>query len=189
MLTAIDLCSRALIKIGASSIAAFDEGTTEATVANAVYQPTLDALLSSHPWNFATAQVTLAKLAAVPVADFANAYQLPPGVIRILSVGEEGAGRGAAYRIAENRLHTDAEPPLVLTYIMRPPPDRFPAMFAQALVSHLAAEMAVPITDDLMRAQLMLSKGEMELSRARLIDAQEEPPQRLDDFGLIGARG
>ncbi|MBI5164416.1 MAG: hypothetical protein HY985_11000, partial [Magnetospirillum sp.] len=76
-LSAIALCSRALLKLGAGTIASFDEGTAESEVSANLYPPLRDALLSSHPWNFATGQVGLPRLVAEPVADFAYAYQLP----------------------------------------------------------------------------------------------------------------
>lgn len=56
-LSSIALCSRALLKLGASTIASFDEGTAEAEVSANLYPPVRDALLSAHPWNFATGQI------------------------------------------------------------------------------------------------------------------------------------
>jgi len=53
-LTGIALCSRALIKLGADSIASFEDGTAEAEVAASLYGPIRDALISAHPWTFAT---------------------------------------------------------------------------------------------------------------------------------------
>ncbi|MBT4890046.1 MAG: hypothetical protein HON65_10885, partial [Rhodospirillales bacterium] len=81
-LSSIALCSRALIKIGAMSITSFEEGTAESEVAANLYSSVRDGLLSSHPWNFASAQVTLARLNADPIADYAYAYQLPVDFLR-----------------------------------------------------------------------------------------------------------
>lgn len=189
MATAISLCSRALLKLGANTIASFDEGTAEAEVAGNLYPGVRDALLSVHPWNFATGQATLARLTAVPVADFANAYQLPADYLRGLSVGVSERGRGEPYRIAERRLHTDAPPPCVLTYIFRPDEQTFPAFFADALVAQLAAEFCIPVTDNTSRAELMIRQAEAALRKARLADAQEEPPAAIQDFTLISVRG
>ena len=52
-LTALALCSRALIKIGAQPIASLDEGTAEAEVAANLYPATRDAMLSLHPLHCA----------------------------------------------------------------------------------------------------------------------------------------
>lgn len=77
-LSALALCSRALLRIGAQPIASLEEGTAEAEVAANLYPGLRDALLSAHPWSFATAQAALPRLVAVPRADFSHAFQLPP---------------------------------------------------------------------------------------------------------------
>ena len=86
-ISAIALCSRALLKLGARPIASFDEGTAEAEVAANLYPSLRDALLSAHAWSFATAQLRLPRLEAPPVADFDSAFQLPADFLRAISAG------------------------------------------------------------------------------------------------------
>jgi len=186
-LSGIALCSRALLKIGAETIASFDEGTAEAEIAANLYPPTRDALLSAHPWSFATGQATLARLTAEPVADYPHAYQLPSDLLRVISAGVAGRGRGVCYRIAERRLHTDAEE-VTLTYVFRPAEEDFPAFFDQVLITRLAAEFCIPLTGSTSRAETLVKLAEGEFRRAKLIDAQQETPGRIDDFALIDAR-
>jgi hypothetical protein len=186
-LSAIALCSRALLKLGAASLASFEEGTAESELAASLYPPARDALLSAHPWNFATGQARLPQLAAEPVADYAHAYQLPADFLRALSAGPDGSGRGLDYRIAERRLHAGAES-VVLTYIFRPDESAFPPFFDQALIARLAAEFCLPLTESTTRAEALHRLAEAEFRRARLIDAQEDTPARVEDFSLIGAR-
>lgn len=188
-LTKYALCSRALIKLGCASISGFDDGTAESDVAGSLYDSTRDALLSAHPWSFATGQVTLPRLTATPVADFDFAYQLPSDFLRALSVGngDSGRGRGAVYRIQERRIHTDVEP-LVLTYIFRPDEVNFPPFFDQALIVRLAAEFCLPLTENTSRAELMANLAEQEFRRAKLVDGQQQTPQSFEDFTLINCR-
>ncbi len=188
-LSSIALCSRALLKLGARTIASFDEGTAEAEVSANLYPPVRDALLSAHPWNFATGQATLPRLSATPTADWSYAYQLPADFLRALSAGGgTGAGRGLAYRIVERRLHTNAES-VTLTYIFRPDESAFPPFFDLTLIARLAAEFCLPLTESTSRAELLSKIAEQEFRRARLIDAQEETPPRIEDFSLLEARG
>lgn len=187
-LTGIALCSRALLKLGVNTIASFEEGTAEAEVAANLYPSVRDALLSSHPWNFATGQATLPRLAAAPVADHAHAYQLPADFLRALSAGTGNRGRGIEYRLAERRLLTDADA-VVLTYIFRPDETAFPPFFDQALIARLAAEFCLPLTESTSRADFLIRVAEDETRRARLIDAQQETAQGFEDFTLIGVRG
>ncbi len=187
-LSALALCSRALLKIGAQPIASLDEGTAEAEVAANIYPGVRDAMLSSHPWSFATGQATLPLLAGVPVADHAFAYQLPTGFLRALSAGSGGRGRGIQYRLHEDRLHSDAAP-VVLTHIFRPEEGTFPPFFASALVARLAAEFCIPLTESSARAELLFRLADDEMRRARQADSQQATPRAIENFPLIAVRG
>ncbi len=186
-LSSIALCSRALLKIGANTIASFDEGTAEAEVASNLYPSTRDGLLSAHPWSFATGQATLPKLASAPVADYDYAYQLPADFLRVLSAGITGRGRGVEYRIEERRLHTNTDG-VALTYIFRPDEMAMPAFFDQTLIARLSAEFCIPITENTSRAEALLKQAEHEFRRAKMIDAQQDSPGRIEDFTLTEVR-
>ena len=107
--TATGICSRALVKLGADSISSFEEETTEAHIAEQLYDPTVDALLASYPWRFALNQVTMSRLAEKPSADYRYAYAIPNNCIRILSAGNTVRSSGLDYRILKNQLHTNSE--------------------------------------------------------------------------------
>jgi hypothetical protein len=187
-LNSIQMASRALIKIGATPIAGFEEGTAESLVAATLYPSVRDALLSAHPWSFATAQRVLSRLVGAPAADFDYAYQLPPDFLRALSAGEAGYGRGLDYRIVERRLHTNAAS-VTLTYIFRPSEEAFPPFFDQALIARLAAEFCLPITESTSRAEALHKLADDQFRQARLIDAQQDVPARFEDYTLVGVRG
>jgi len=187
-LSALVLCSRALLKIGAQTVASLDEGTAEAEVAANLYPSVRDALLSSHPWSFATGQSNLPRLVASPQADYAYAFQLPAGFLRILSAGGGNRGEGVAYRIHEDKLQCD-EMQVNLTYIFRPNESEFPPFFAAALITRLAAEFCIPLTESTSRTQLLYEMAEKELKQAKLIDSQQDTPRAISDFPLIAARG
>jgi len=188
-LSALALCSRALIKIGAAPITSFEEGTAEAEVAANLYSSVRDALLSAHPWSFATTQATLALLAAAPAADHAFAFRLPVDFLRAISAGAgTGQGRGLSYRIHEQALHADSEA-VTLTYIFRPAEGEFPPFFDAALIARLAAEFCLPLTENSSRAELLYRFAEQDMRAARLIDSQQDAPQAISDFPLVGVRG
>jgi hypothetical protein len=187
-LSALALCTRALIKIGAQPIASLEEGTAEAEVAANLYPGLRDALLSAHPWSFATGQATLPRLVAVPTADHLHAFQLPSDFLRALSAGNPDRGRGLPYRLLEDRLHCDAEQ-VVLTYVFRPAESAFPAFFANALAARLAAEFCIPLTENTARAQLLANQADAAFRAARLADSQQASPRAIEDFPLIAVRG
>lgn len=185
-LSAVGLCSRALVKIGASAIADFDDGTAEAAVAAALYDTARDALLSAHVWNFAVRLARLPRLADAPVADYAHAFQLPADHLRAVSAGT-GRGRGLNYQIRERALCADATD-VTLTYVARVGEADFPAFFVQALLARLAAEFCLPLTENASRADVLQKLAESEFRRARMIDGQQDQPAGFEDFTLIEAR-
>lgn len=186
-LSAIALCSRALLMIGAASLSSFDDGTAEAEVAANLFPSLRDALLSSHPWNFATRTAWLARLAEAPAADFEAAFALPDDCLRALSAGLGPASRGLVYRVAGRALHCDGDV-VVLRYLARVGEESFPAFFDQALIARLAAEFCLPLTESTSRAEFLIRLADEEARRARLIDAQEHTAEALGDFPLVDVR-
>ncbi len=188
MLSDVDASSKALLKLGMEPIQSFGEGTAEAEVAAGLYLCVRDTLLSAYPWSFATAQVSLPKLAAVPAADFAFAYQLPSDFLRAISLGgSQNVGRGAQYRIREKQIHTDATPAM-LSYIFRADESATPPFFDAVLIDFLAANFCPPLTESNSRTQVLVQYAERSLSRARMIDSQQQTPSQFEDFTLIEAR-
>lgn len=185
--TAIELCSAALVKIGARPLGSFDEPSAEADVARRLYALNLDALLSAHPWSFTLSQAELAPQPELPVADFAHAFSLPDDCLKVLSAGLPGSGRGLVYRIQGRKLMADA-PAVTLTYQRRVPEEELPPFLLPAFLARLAAEFCVPLTEGSSRAEGLYQLAAAELRLARLIDSQQSTPQRVEDFSLIRAR-
>ncbi len=184
----VALASRALIRIGAAPIASFTDGTATSEIAGALFAPVRDALLSAYAWSFATGQVALTALGSPPIADYAKAFQLPSDFLRALSAGTGSRGRGLNYRISRGALHTNAES-VVLTYIFRPEEEEFPPYFDQALIARLSAEFVIPVTENTSRAEAAFGLAEAEFKRARQIDAQQDTPNKIDNFTLVDVRG
>ena len=185
--SSVQLCSSALIKVGAEPIASFEDGTVEARVAGALYPMVRDALLCAHPWSFAIEQAALPLLTSEPIADYEHAFQLPVNFLRAISAGSGARGRGLRYRIVGRQLRADADS-VILTYIFRPSEGDFPAYVDQALVARLAAEFCIPLTENSSRAEALFRLAEAELRLARLIDSQQDTPEGIEDFTLTGAR-
>ena len=59
MLTKIDLCSMALLKLGESPIQSLVDDSASAKLARTLFNPVIDALLALHPWRFATQEIAL----------------------------------------------------------------------------------------------------------------------------------
>jgi len=188
-LSDLQICARALLAIGCEPITSFEDGTAEADAASMLYAGVRDALLSAYPWSFASAQRELVRTVATPVADYAYAYPLPDDFLRALSVGDSKthSGYGVDYRIQERRIHTNA-PEIILSYVFRPEEQTFPPFFDQALITRLAAELCLPLTENTARTELQGKLAQAEFQRAKNIDAQQQSPRRFEDFTLVGVR-
>lgn len=186
-LNSIGLCSRALIKIGAKPITSFMDGSAESEIAALLYGPARDAVLSAYGWSFATAQIQLTRLSEAPVADFRYAYQLPNNFLRALSAGNSGRGRGLRFRIYRDTLQTDAEE-VILTYIYRAEEESCPSYFDTVVIARLAAEFCIPLTENTSRADVVIKMADQEMAKARQLDAQQDTPNKLENFSLIDAR-
>ncbi len=186
-LSDVAICARALLKIGAQPIQSFYDDSAEAEMALAFYQPVRDALLSSYPWRFATMQITLPQLVAATLADFSYAYQLPNNFLRALSAGSGANSDGLVYRIAKDTLQTNSAT-VILNYIFRPLEGDLPPFFEYVLMSQLAAEFCLPLTESASRAEVLLRLAGTEFDKAKRLDAYQDTPKALLDFSLIDAR-
>ena len=84
--TPLDICSRALILIGAESISSFDDGTTEASVGVNMYEDVAQSALVNTRWRFATNQAVLNQLTDAPTGRYDLAYQLPSNLLMLHAV-------------------------------------------------------------------------------------------------------
>lgn len=184
----LDLCNRALLKIGVDAIGSFDEGTAQSEVAVNLYPGILDGLLSAYPWSFATDQVRLAQLSQNDFQEFEFAYQLPNNFLRALTLSIGYGAGGTPYRIRQDQLCCDAQG-VLLTYIFRPEIGVLPAFFVQPLVLFLAAEFCLPLTESATRAESLFKMAEKEERKARNIDAQQQTAVQMDLNSLIRVRG
>ena len=92
-LTDVELCSAALVKIGAAVITSFEDESAEADIAKRLYEPTLQGLITSHPWHFTLAQSELAALDEAPQAGFSPGFELPQDALRTVPARADSRDR------------------------------------------------------------------------------------------------
>ena len=62
MASKLEICNMALAMLSASPISSFDENSAEAMAVGIAFEPTFNAMLSQHPWSFATKVQGLAEV-------------------------------------------------------------------------------------------------------------------------------
>ncbi|MEM9470098.1 MAG: hypothetical protein AAF988_08035 [Pseudomonadota bacterium] len=186
-LTDIELCSKALIRLGAKPITSFTEGSAEAEIAGALYETCKFALLSSYPWSFATKQSNLTESSEEPIDGYSHAFDLPADFLRSISIGNAHEKASKFYMV--NGLLNSNQSEVLLTYIYTQSEDNFPPFFDAALILKLAAEFSIPVTESTSRTETLYKLADQEIAKVRLIDAQQDTPNRLRHFNLIDVRG
>jgi len=168
--TAIDLASNAMLLIGEETIASFTDDSTAALVAANLYGPTFEALLTQHPWRFASSKATLSRLTATPVNQWDYAYQLPSDFL----VAQHVDAGNNNYQIYGSKLYSD-KTSIVLDYTYKPDESLLPAYFAEVLEFKLASVFAIPITESATKGEYYAALANNALTRARTIDSQATP--------------
>lgn len=182
----VQICSNALLLLGAQTINSFDDESDRATLVSNLWPNALEAILRSHPWNCAIKRLALAPNAAAPAFDYSYQFTLPGDCLRILSVGEAGAP--AHYELEGRKVLAD-EATLYLRYVYRN--DDVPswdALLVQAAEAYMAMTCAYPITKSASMLEAMTSLWDLKLRQARTIDGQETPPEDFGDSPMLMAR-
>ena len=129
----IDIASRALVLIGAEPITSFTAQSTEATVANAIYEDMVRTTLCSSRWRFATNQAELNLLTAVPTGRYDRAHQLPADLLMLHAVTVNDAV--IEYNVYGDKVFSDSasSDSLIADYTFRALEQDFPSYFTVAL--------------------------------------------------------
>jgi len=176
----IQISSNAMVLIGANPISSFTEGT-EGRVATALYESTYTAILSSFRWRFASKQALLSRLAETPLNSYQYQYQLPTNLLVVIKIENEVSD----YEIYGDKLYSNL-PSVSIDYIYRVDETLLPSYFVKALEFLLAAQFAVPVTDNSQIATLYQSLYEGQLARAKNIDSTQRPQSAIADSPLTG---
>jgi len=186
--SAIDIASRALVLIGAEPITSFDSSSTEALVATNMYEDTVRAMLSTARWRFATEQAVLNQLSDVPTGRFDIAHQLPSNLLVLHGVTVND--NLIEFTVYGDKVFSDAtsSDSLVADFTFRADEVDFPSYFSLALQYSLASIFATSIARDDRLMQLMETKANQLMAKARNIDAQQQTTRKLVTSRFISNR-
>ena len=162
----IELINRALVKIGSNPIQGLEENSAESTVVKDVYSGVRDAMLSAYPWSFCKRKTALIMIVEKTI-EGKNMFILPNDMLRLLSVNTDD------YEVSSGTIVSRSEN-IIINYLYRPVEMDFPAYFDIVLVSKLASEICLPLTDSTSRTEFLISIAEKEFRSARLIDTGQD---------------
>ena len=180
--TSIEICSRALILLGASPIASFNDPGAGAQVSNILYESTLRSLISSHRWNFTKKKASLSRLVAAPLNTYTYQYQLPSDYLTMIKTADD-----SIYEIQGDKVLSNQDS-LQIDYIHRPDETNFPPIFIETLEFYLASKFAVPVTDSKTNAELYLGFYNTQIKKAKAVDSQSVPTYQLNQTDYLAIR-
>jgi len=186
--SSIDIASRALVLIGSEPITSFDTASTEALVASNMYEDTVRATLSSARWRFATEQAVLNQLTEVPTGRFDIAHQLPSNLLILHGITTND--RLIEYTVYGDKVFSDSttQDVLIADYTFRATEDTWPSYFSLAVEYALASIFATSIARDDGLMQVMESKGQLLMAKARNLDSQQQTTRKLSTSRFITNR-
>lgn len=186
--SAIDICSRALILIGADPITSFDDDTTEALVASNMYEDVARSQLCLMRWRFATDQAVLARLSDEPTGRFDNAHQLPTGLLMLNAVTV--ADNPINYTVYGDKVYSDVSDSdeVIADYIFRVGEEDWPSYFVIAVEYILASIFATSIARDANLAAILEQKANVFMAKARSTDSQQSTTRKLTTSRFLTER-
>ena len=186
--TPLDICSRALILIGADPISSCDDGTTEATVAVNMYEDVAQSALVNTRWRFATNQKVLNQLSAEPTGRYDLAYQLPSDLLMLHAVTVND--NLIDYQMYGDKVFADTstQDVVIADYSFRANEETWPSYFTLAVEFSLAIIFATSIARDANLASLMTARAEATMAKARTMDSQQQTTRKLVTSRFLTAR-
>lgn len=181
MANTIEICNRALTKIGSSRILSLSDDVKAARALSAIYDLTRQTELQAHPWIFAMTRAQLPALSTAPAFGWQRAYQLPSDCLRVVQLGEHWVlyqPDVTLFELEGQTVLTDESSPLRIRYISDiTNAGLFSPLFAEALACRLAAEVAEELTQSLSKREAAEQAYRQAITIARRANAIQLPPQ------------
>ena len=167
----LSVINAALMKCGLPLAAALNDADWGAS---SRFDSVTEQLLRAHAWNFATRHATLTKQ-GTPEHGYTQSYQLPEDCLRVLDVrpGEDARSPQARFSVVGKKLYSHASP-CNARYVARVlDPAVWPADFADAVATRLAAEIAPLSAQSFGLGASLLQLAQLAFQQAQASDAAE----------------
>lgn len=188
MASIVEICNIALVRCGHDMISSLDDATKGARLCRLMYEPTRDAMLRGHLWNFAIRRAELAANSNTPVFGFTYEFPVPDDFLKLIELET----------YVEHRMETNAEgqrvilvddDTLAIEYVAKiVDPNLMDAMFRQALALTLAAAICPALTENAKMTELLAEEAKQATALARTLDAQEGTPRDVGGDEWLNAR-
>jgi hypothetical protein len=178
----VAICNLALQKLGAGSIAALADDSTNALACNACYAHIRDSELRRHDWNFARKRTTLAPSTVEPDHEFDYAFPVPSDFLALRPPAVNGLDWRLESHDGATAILTNDGDTLEIVYTARiTDTARFDDSFTEMVAARMADHMCEKITGS--NAKRAQAKQDYKDARAEarrnnaFENVSQEPPE------------
>lgn len=190
MATDVEICSNALLLLGAEPISSFTEESEDAGRCANIYPLAKAEVLRAHNWNCCTRRKILSPETTTPDFDWRYQFARPSGWIRTLQVGYADQPLDYVTEGTKILANTNVLP---IVYVADVSEGEWDALLVSVMVKRMELALAYPVTKSTsLRDSLKMefyAKGVGVLAKAMTVDGQENPAESWGDSPLIQVRG
>lgn len=180
----VAICNFALGLVAGKLIVTLDDETTEARLCKVSFDQVRDAVLEAKAWTFATRRYVLAPSAEAPLFGWGKQFPLPADVLRVLWCDDGSGDRRLDWAREGQAILADVEAVHLVAIARVEDAALWSPAFAQAMATRLAAELAVPLSENRSLQADLWTLYERKLKEAATLDgmqgrAERFPPSRI----------
>ena len=183
------ICNNALLLIGSAGLSSFDDNSAGSQISKNLFELTYESLLTDTRWHFATRTAHLTKLAPphhtnIKINETFSEYQIPQDNLYVIKCSVN------PYDIYERKIRIPGiqSDEITIDYVFKPELQDTPPYFQQVLEYKLAAKFAIPITEDPQKTQMYTQLAQLELRKAKYLDATSRTVDMIQQDAYISVR-
>lgn len=185
----VDICNRALSRLGHNRIAALTDKSVAAEECNSAFAMIRDEVYQSHPWQSVTHREEWTKSVTAPAWGFANAYDFGDADKHVLRVLRIKGIAPDAWTVEGRSLLLDSAGPIKVQYIYREEQtELLDPLLASAIASRLAMELCEKLTQSTRKWEKANTEYQGILQMAKRTNAMQGSPTKVLDTDWLTAR-
>ena len=192
----VDICTSAMIKLGAEPINSLLDDTKEARLCRVQYPKIRDAILRSAPWSFALKRIQLSPTGDTLEFGDGNIFQLPQDCVKFwkLYAGDASYYNGKdyvsrdSYKIEGDQLISSLDTVQGWYVTNSVEPEKYDSNFREAVANALAADLCYSITQSNNLKESLMGAAKFLIDEARSYNSQEVTPEDFAFDEFIDAR-
>ena len=194
MVDKVDICNKALSILGFLPITSLlDENDASAVVCNAAYDLVKAELLETREWTFAVVREIMTPSPTPPLFGYKNRFVVPDNVSRVVEVSNnpdfDPVVRGKFKWAKEaDAILADVEILYVRWLLADANENLFSPAFVNAFSYRLAAEIAMPLSEDMSKVEVFSGIYELKIREASSQDGGQGVQEKIKSNAITGAR-